>query len=411
MYHEKKVHIKTATFLDAGFYLQDPQQLTLEQKLSRLSQRMLLNGRCKRNVVGLSLHFDHSDQLGTNDLKRIAAVFLKSLGFDKQPYLLYEHHDTLHKHVHVVSTLIRTDGSSIAIGHPKRNTLRKVQTAVETQFGLKSANAAGETALSNGPGNTLPTEKTSRLTAIKSAVQNVLDGYRFSSFTEYNALLKQFGVQASKGRKESQLFKFKGLVYRTIDARGRATCKAVKASSLHPGATLKALSQVFDLHAEELFKHRSRLTNTVDLALLDQAVSSLGILSSVLEKKGIKIHLLRAKKETDYHLIYIDNRTRCAYDADKLGDNYQLEGLYKRCVDTSVNVSMANMPLVAGQQYAGQSSAFERWPQDFDPFPQADSHYKTDALLADLLSPAFGNGPVPFELRKPAKKRKRKTTR
>lgn len=244
---------------------------------------------------------------------------------------------------------------------------------------------------------------------MKTALAKVLKDYRFSTFSEYNALLRQFGVQASKGRQNSYLFKVGGLVYRTVDSRGRATCKAVKASSLEGQATLKALYRHFDRHRQEQTKQLSRLSNTLDLALLDQQVSSLNELAGVLESKGIKIHVTRQRNQTESKLVYIDNRTLCAFDADKLGEKYQLKGLYKRCGKLAAMAPVPNMPLSPATDSAEAASAYVQWPEALD--PSVPQRHKTDALLHDLFMPAWGFDQAPLALRKPYKKRKRKTSR
>lgn len=404
MYHEKKVQNKSATFLDAGFYLQNPQQLSPQQKISRLDQRILLNQRSKVNVVRFSLHFNPSDRLGGDDLKQIAAVFLGKLGFDKQPYLLYEHHDTLNKHVHIVSTLIRADGSRIKIQNSKISPLLKVERALETEFGLMSP-FAGKPALSTYSQPGPLTENESRLGMMKSAIEKTLQQYIFCSFLEYNAVLRQFGVQASKGRQDSYLFKFRGLVYRTVDALGHATCKAVKASSLHAGATLRALEVQFALHKEQQFKKRNQVMNTIDLTIRSSQPQSVQSLAGALASQGVKMHITKEANRNELHLIYIDNRTKCAFDANMLGENYKLENLYKRCAEPKISIRLAGP---VGDNPENKTNGTESWLLATE---NESSPIKLDALLYDLFAHTAASEQIPFFLRKPAKKRKRKTTR
>ena len=63
----------------------------------------------------ISLNFDASDKLSQNELKEIADKYVKEIGFGEQPYLVYQHHDSGHPHIHIVTTNIRNDGSRIGL--------------------------------------------------------------------------------------------------------------------------------------------------------------------------------------------------------------------------------------------------------------------------------------------------------
>ena len=44
--------------------------------------------------------------LNKEKLCAIAETYMKAIGFEKQPYLVYRHYDAGHPHIHIVSTNI-----------------------------------------------------------------------------------------------------------------------------------------------------------------------------------------------------------------------------------------------------------------------------------------------------------------
>src|ERR1700712_1468663 len=103
-YNEQKVKEQVASCLAAGNYPKDVEDLTFNQKLSRLQNQADLNTRAQVNSVHISLNFDPSERLSDDRLKEIAEIYLQKIGFENQPYLLYQHNDSGHPHVHIVTT-------------------------------------------------------------------------------------------------------------------------------------------------------------------------------------------------------------------------------------------------------------------------------------------------------------------
>lgn len=66
-------------------------------------------------------------------------MYMEKIGFDKQPYLIYQHHDAGHPHLHLVTNNIQRDGKRIdlhLLGIRKSEPARK---EIEELFGLVKA--------------------------------------------------------------------------------------------------------------------------------------------------------------------------------------------------------------------------------------------------------------------------------
>jgi len=112
MYNEQKVTIHQAECIFAGNFLKDIDQLTWDDKVLRFERRQQLNERVTTSQH-ISLNFDPADKLSNEKMQAIARTYMKELGFERQPYLVYRHYDAGHPHCHIVTTHIQANGDPI----------------------------------------------------------------------------------------------------------------------------------------------------------------------------------------------------------------------------------------------------------------------------------------------------------
>jgi type IV secretory pathway VirD2 relaxase len=112
-YNEQKVQAEKAECLYAGNFLGEANELNFYQKLERFEHQNALNERAKTNTLHISLNFDAGDKLGKEKLVEIANNYMDKIGFGEQPYLVYQHHDAGHLHLHIVTSSIQNDGRRI----------------------------------------------------------------------------------------------------------------------------------------------------------------------------------------------------------------------------------------------------------------------------------------------------------
>ena len=138
-YNEQKVKEQVATCLAAVNYPKDVQDLTFNQKLVRLQNQADLNIKTKVNSVHISLNFDPSEKLSEEKLKEISDTYLQKIGFSNQPYLLYQHNDAGHPHVHIVTTNIKADGTRIELHNLGKIQSEKARKEIENDYNLVKA--------------------------------------------------------------------------------------------------------------------------------------------------------------------------------------------------------------------------------------------------------------------------------
>jgi Relaxase/Mobilisation nuclease domain len=137
--NEIKVKEGKAECISAVNFPLELDSLNFTLKLNRFTKQASLNENVKRNAVHISLNFDPSENHSKDKLNEIAKVYMEKIGFGKQPYLVYQHYDAGHPHLHLITNNIQRDGKRIdlhLLGIKKSEPARK---EIEETFGLVKA--------------------------------------------------------------------------------------------------------------------------------------------------------------------------------------------------------------------------------------------------------------------------------
>jgi hypothetical protein len=387
--------------------------MSLKIKINYLLKRMELNENVKRNSVHISLNFDPSEKnLSREKLLEIATVYMQKLGFGEQPYLVYQHHDAGHPHLHLVTTNIEADGKRINLHHLGIRKSEPARKEIEKMFGL----VAAEHHLRLQPFQLKPVDVRKiqyGRTETKRAITNVLDAalhkYHYTSLPELNAILRQYNILADRGSENSKIFRGGGLVYRVLNGDGKPVGVPIKASDFYNKPTLKILEEKYSLNDTKRQPFKARVKNEIDKAFVGKK-PGLGELMKQLEKKGIHVALRQNDAGLIYGITYVDHQTKCVFNGSALGKQYSAKAIQERC-----------LPKIAGRQDLLSHPAVKT---DIGLQPQAISTAETKAhdngLQAASKFKESGNIPevliqpervadyIPGQLKKKGRKKKKR---
>ncbi len=403
-YNENKVKEGVAECISAANYPKDADKLSLKNKLNRLLNQAALNTNVSRNSVHVSLNFDPSENYSKEKLEAIANTYMDRIGFGNQPYLVYQHHDAGHPHIHIVSIKVREDGSRIDTQNIGRNQSEKARKEIEKEFGLVKAEDSKR--LKQHKLKPLNTEKiqygkSETKRAISNVLNEVLYSYKFASIPELNAVLKQFNVMADRGSENSRIYKKNGLTYRLLDVTGNKVGVPIKASDFYNKPTLKFLEERFVLNEKERQSHKARVKNAIDILLIKNPGLGLDTLIRALEKESIQTVLRQNQDGIIYGITYIDHRTKSVFNGSSLGKPYSANGIQERCSAMASPVEELKESKGAGEE--------KRDSEKLLIFQSLEKEKSAadDSLLETLMNPKEGFDYVPWQLKK-SKRKKRK---
>ncbi|TDE49091.1 relaxase/mobilization nuclease domain-containing protein [Flavobacterium sp. GT3P67] len=333
-YNENKVKAGVAECIGAGNYPVDVDKMSDTMKLNRFTKRLELNENAKRNSVHISLNFDPSENHSKEKLMAIADTYMEKIGFGKQPYLVYQHHDAGHPHVHVVSVNIERDGKRIDLHHLGIRKSEPARKEIEELFGLVKAEGRKKKEAFNLQPISMGKVRYGRIEskkALTNALNEVLNEYKYSSLPELNAVLKQYNVLADRGSENSKIFLANGLVYRILDEQGKPIGVPIKASDFYFKPTFKFLEEKFKGNQIRRPLDKTRIKNAIDTALLREQAMPITELARRLEKEGIHTVFRKSAEGLLYGITYVDHTTKNVFNGSSLGKQYSAKAIEKRC--------------------------------------------------------------------------------
>ena len=412
-YNENKVKEGLAECIGAGNYPVDHDKMSLIMKMNRLLKQLEMNENVTRNSVHISLNFHPSESnFSKEKLMAIAETYMDKIGFGKQPYLVYQHHDAGHPHIHLVTTNIEADGKRIDLHHLAIRKSEPARKIIEKDFGLMAA----ETQKNQEQYQIKPIAVSKALygkSQTKMAIQNVLEAilnqYRYASLHELNAVLKQYNVMAERGNENSRVYKHNGLLYRILDADGNTIGVPIKASLFFNNSNLKFLEEKFKENEAKRMPHKSRVKNAIDMFLAGKK-ATLQDLIKELEKQGIHVALRQNDAGLIYGITYVDHQTKCVFNGSVLGKQYSAKAIQERCQQKTV--PRQKLPAHSAQEPIGsppQANAFEAETKAHPNAMQVAASFKEiETIMDTLMQTEQTLNYLPYQLKRKRKKRRRK---
>jgi hypothetical protein len=386
--------------------------MSLSMKLNRLLKQLELNENVKRNSVHISLNFHPSEShFSKEKLLEIAETYMEKIGFGKQPYLVYHHHDAGHPHIHLVSIKVRPDGSRIDMNNIGRNQSEQARKTIEKEFGLVVAEAQKKQKNQLKPVSVAKVlyGKSQTKMAIQNVLEAVLTQYRYTSLPELNAVLKQYNVMAERGSENSRVYQHYGLLYRILNAEGNPVGVPIKASLFYNDSTLKFLEEKFKENEAKRMPHKARVKNAIDMFLSGKKVT-LQDLIKALEKQGIHIALRQNDTGLIYGITYVDHQTKCVFNGSVLGKQYSAKAIQERCQQNTIPEQ--KLPPHSAQkpiELQHQATAFEAETKAHPNVLQITAPFKEiENILDALMQPEHASDYLPYQLKRNKKKRRRK---
>ena len=412
-YNENKVRVGVAECIGAGNYPVDSDKMSLSMKLNRFMKQLELNENVKRNSVHISLNFHPSEShLSKDKLLEIAEIYMEKIGFGKQPYLVYQHHDAGHPHIHIVSIKVRPDGSRIDMNNIGRNQSEQARKAIEKEFGLVNAEAQKkQEQFQLKPVSVAKVlyGKSQTKMAIQNVLEAVLNQYRYTSLPELNTVLKQYNVMAERGSENSRVYQHNGLLYRILDADRNPIGVPIKASTFYNQPTLKFLEEKFTENEAKRMPHKARIKNAIDMILTREKIT-LQDLINALEKQGIHVALRQSETGLIYGITYVDHQTKCVFNGSVLGKQYSAKAIQERCQQKTVPDQ--TLPPHSAQEPIGlqpQANAGEAETKAHPNAMQIASPFiEIENILDTLMQAEQTSNYLPYQLKRKKKKRKRK---
>lgn len=345
-YNENKVKEGVAKCIMENSFGCDQDKLSFYDKMRGFETFMNQNRRATSKAVHISLNFHPEEKLKEETLKEIAADYMEGIGFGNQPFLVYQHFDAGHPHIHIVSTNIQKSGKRIILFNIGKNQSESARKEIEKRYKLIEATGHAYSTKNNLDSLTkINYGKSEVKRSITNIVQQVVRHYKFTSLPEYNAVLRQFNIVADRGRETSTMFNKRGLHYRILDDKGNKIGVPIKASKLFGKPTLSYLEKQFKLNEKLRQQHKDRIVKCIDAAFAEKKVISKDAFVNALGRENIFALFRQNEEGRIYGITFVDNKTKVVFNGSDLGKPYSAKAITERPTNLSTPTLIPNLPI------------------------------------------------------------------
>ena len=385
-YNEQKVKKGNAICIGENGFLLPLQKMNFYDKLDLFENRNRLNERASTKTLHVSLNFSVHEKYDPEFLMRLAHDYMARIGFGEQPYLVYDHNDAGHPHVHILTTTIRGDGTRINTHNIGRNQSEVARKLIEEKYGLVKAGEQKQfRSKTIAPfENKLEYGKSETKRGIANILQQVLGTYNYCSLPELNAVLKQFNVLADPGAKDGFIYAKKGLLYHVLDTNGHKIGVPVKASSISGNPTLANLEKRFENNRRLRDPLKEKITEKLERAL-QHFPRTIHELSILLLKENTVIVTRQNEDGRMYGITFVDNENKIVCNGSEIGRQYSIAGL----------LNQMNKPNDPGRKQMQQGAV------------TGLIEFNGLSAIELLMHPENEFNPTPYGLKKKKRKRKR----
>ena len=204
-------------------------------------------------------------------------------------------------------------------------------------------------------------------------------------------------------KKDSRIYKNRGLAFRILDAEGNKVGVPIKASSISSKPTLENLEKKFIANEPSIEWQKQRTKNAID-ECLQSGLGSMKNLVASLEQKQIYTVLRQNAEGRLYGITFVDNQNKCVFNGSDLGKGHGAAALQNRIVSPGIEHSKN----AANQNIDVTDKPTDNLQKDLNVHEQQEQSEKNDSLLEVLLSPKNEFGNTSFQLLKKKRKKKKK---
>lgn len=297
-------------------------------------------------MMHISLNPHPDDKLTDAQFSQLADDYMKMMGFENVPFLVFKHEDIDRFHLHIVALRVDTDGRCIS----DRNNFyknKKVCRELEKKYGLKVAEREKVSP-------DTPITKIDPNGDIKRQVQNTVKlvgmRWQFQSIGEYNAILGLYNVRCELTDGKVNGREYHGLVYFATDVNGNTIATPLKASRLGKFASRTAIENKFERDKDKIdIKPTKRI-------VADAMASATGMDDFIakLKEKNIDLVLRYNSDGRLYGATYVDHDNHVSLNGSRLGKEFSANALNQWFNDLAAKPLVQPLPNHSqGQQSTG----------------------------------------------------------
>ena len=375
-YNFKKVEKGEASILlTAELYQNKEGRYTVEEVFADMEALIPKKCRTKNAVFHCSLNPHPDEKLSDEQLTQIAKEYMETLGYGKQPYIVFKHNDIVREHIHIVSLRIDGKGRKINDKFEKRRS-KKITDALEKKYNLIPSSKVSEK----------PTTETPKVDfmqgnikeQVANTVRSAMKHYTFCSLGELNAVLRKYNLAVEEVKTEYRGKRYDGLVYVPTDDKGNKVSTPIHASDIGRGVGYTAVQNKI-LKSKLEIKPLIPTVRRKVLEVMRTSPDTEEKLRQRLEEQGLRVVIRKNEGGRIYGITFIDDEKGIALNGSRLGKGYAANKFNEYFSNPEKN------PFLDESLYGKIDTTFQQQMQTI----QSDEQ-KSDNLVDELIDDMVG---------------------
>ena len=318
-YNFKKVEKEEASILLAqGLYQNKEETYTMTEVFTDMQALIPEKYRTKKMVFHCSLNPHPDEKLSNETLTQIAREYMETLGYGKQPYIVFKHNDIAREHIHIVSLRVDSEGKKINDKFEKRRS-KKITDALERKFGLIPGSKVSERTTTETPKVNVVQGNIKEQVA--NTVRSAMKHYTFCSLGELNAILRKYNLAVEEVKTEYRGKRYDGLVYVPTDDKGNKVSTPIHASNIGRGVGYAAVQNKMQ-KSKQMVKPLIPAIRRKVLDVMRTSPQMKERLRQRLEEQGLRVIIRKNDNGRIYGITFIDDEKGIAVNGSRLGKGY-----------------------------------------------------------------------------------------
>ena len=318
-YNFKKVEKEEASILlTQGLYQNKEGTYTMAEVFADMQAVIPEKCRTKKMVFHCSLNPHPDEKLSDETLTQIAKEYMETLGYGKQPYIVFKHNDIVREHIHIVSLRVDSRGQKINDRFEKRRS-KQITDALEKRFGLIPSSKITEKAVAETPKENIG--KGNIKEQVASVVRMVLKHYRFCSLGELNAVLSIYNLAVEEVKTEFRGKKYDGLVYVPTADKSNKVSTPIHASDIGRGMGYTAVQNRIQKSKQAIKPLIPAIRHRI-LEVMCSSPQTEKALQQRLEEQGLRAVIRKNESGRIYGITFIDDKVGVVLNGSRLGKGY-----------------------------------------------------------------------------------------
>ena len=318
-YNFKKVEKGEASILLAqGLYQNKEGTYTMAEVFTDMQALISEKHRTKKMVFHCSLNPHPDEKLSDETLTQIAKEYMETLGYGKQPYIVFKHNDIAREHIHIVSLRVDGEGKKINDRFEKRRS-KQITDTLERKFGLIPSSKVTDREMEEV--SKIDTTKGNIKEQVSETLRSVLKHYKFCSLGELNAILTVYNLTVEEIKTEFRGKKYNGLVYVPTNDKGGKISTPIHASDIGRGVGYTAIQNRMQKSKQAIKPLVPTIRGKV-LQAMRTSPQTEKDLQSRLEEQGLCVVIRKNSNGRIYGITFIDDKAGIALNGSRLGKGY-----------------------------------------------------------------------------------------